>query len=437
MKNRSTLIATILLLGLGSWYYFYEVKGQAARDQASQDSKIIFKNFDATALQEILLHEGGEDIALKKIGTTWTMTNPVQANVDSSSMDALLDALKGVQKEDVVDESGSSLAAFGLQNPQASASFSSGPNNSKAILFGVDSPTGEYTYAQVQGEGPVFMVMHTSKVNIIKSSTELRDKKVLDFQPAQVQSLKSSIGKGLALEMDKTGQWNLTAPFKNPGNHDAILSWLQQLATLRIESFIDEHGKNLDKYGLLAPAAKIQIGISGQPKPIVLYQGKKVPGKNMGSYYRVEGKPLVFTLADYISSTLDKKAEELADRQAFQFNPGDVLSFDVTRSGKTLHAVKKDNVWAWDPALPATPGQAPFDFETFLSDVSSAKLMLRLPKETKIPNPSMVITFRGQEDAALEKITVGSDGKLGQMVLSMAKDQAVEVSESLFGKLPQ
>lgn len=436
MKNQSTLVAALLLVGLGSWYYFYEFKGKDARDKAKEDTQVIFKDFDATAVQEVLLHQASGDVALKKVAGAWTITHPVQAIVDSTAMDTLLDSLKTMKKGDVVDDKGTNLGGFGLLSPSASATFATGPNTAKTIFFGMDNPTGQFSYAQVQGQAQIFMVTRMSKTNVVKEAKDLRDKKVLDFQPSQVASLKSNFGTGVAIEMDKQGRWNVTSPIKDLGNHDTILSWLQQLATLRIDTFVDETGKNLSKYGLAVPTKKIEISLNGQSKPLVLYMGKKLEGKK-GSYYRVEGKPLVFSMPDYISNTLEKKAEDLVDKQAFGLKSYEVQSFDVVRGGKTLHAEKKDNVWAWDPAPPKKAGDPEFDFLTFLGDVSSAQLKARLPKDTKIPNPTMVITFRGDKDAALERITVGAKGKQGLVVLSMSKEQAVEVAEDLFSKLPQ
>jgi hypothetical protein len=438
MKNRSTLVVALLLLGLGSWYYFYEVKGKDSREKSKEDAKLVFPGLDTAGVQEILIRKGSEDLALKKSAGDWMLTHPVQANADQAALASYLDSLKTIKKEEVVDETGKDLAAFGLAQPSATLVFDSGNSlSAKTLNFGMDNPTGQYSYAQVQGEAPIFMVMNYLHNSLVKEAKDLRDKKVLDFEPLQVTGLKSSFGRSLGIAAAKDGSWSLTTPFRDKGDHDKINAWLKQLADLRIDSFVSEDGKNAAKYGLAPPSAKMELSLAGQAKPLVLDQGRKLTGTAKGRYYRLEGKPLIFTLPDYASVTLEKKAEELSDKLAFGFQAGDVQSFEITRQGKTAKALKKDGVWSWDPPQPKKDGQPEADFMGFISGIASAEIKSRLPQGTKIPAPSMTLVFRGDKDAVLEKIDVGAVGKTGLSATSFAKKQAVEVAQDLFSKLPE
>lgn len=434
MNFKSTLIAVLLLAGLGSWYYFYEVKGKDKRDKAKEDQKLVFKGFEASSVLELAVRQPGGDLALKKVNGEWRVLNPVSASADAGVLDSMLEALHSLKQEEVVDEAGKDLANFGLASPAATVSFASGSGTARSLLFGMDSPTGQYAYAKLGDAAPVFLVQKSSKSGLVKEAKDVRNKKVWDFQAPEVASIKSSFGPTVSLERDKGSRWSLVAPVRDAGNQDTINSWVQQLAGLRIEDFVQEDGKNLAKYGLSAPAARLELGL-GASKRLVLLGGKAIAGKK-GRYYRVEGQPLVFSMAEYVSATLEKKPADLVDKEAFSLKSFEVARFDVARGGKTLTARKKDNQWSWEPARPKKEGEADFDFYGFVSSVSSAPLKRRLPKETKIPSPSLVLSFYGDKDALLEKITVGSKGKDGVAALSQSKGQAIEVAEDLFAKLP-
>jgi hypothetical protein len=357
--------------------------------------------------------------------------------VDSQSIDTLLNSLKTMKKEDTVDEAGSQKADFGLLSPSATLAFSPVSGSAKSIQFGSDNPSGQNSYAQVAGEAPIFMVMRYSKTNVVKEAKDLRDKKVLDFQPSEVRKVTSNFGKGLALEMAKDGSWAIRAPLFDIGKESSITSWLQQLTGLRIDSFVDEDGRNPGKYGLGVGAARLEISLNNNPKPLVLLRGKKLVGSAKGSYYQIQGKPLIFSMADYASSTLEKNATDLVDKDAFSFSSFDVARFEIQRGGKVLKALKKDNTWAWDPPRQKAAGEADFDFFSFLSGISTATLKARLPKDTKIASPSLVATFYNDRDVVMEKVTLGGKGKTGLIALSQAKSQAVEIQDDLFSKLPQ
>lgn len=435
MKSRSNWIALGIMLALGSWYYFYEVKGKATRDQQADDKKLVFYGFDPAAVQEILIQKGSDRISLQKSGNDWALVRPVSAAADATTVSSLLDAIRTMKREDVVDDKGSDAKDFGLLSPAASVSFASGPGSTKTVFFGIDSPTQEYAYAQVQGDPSIFTTMRMNKLNMIKEVKDYRDKTALSFDPAQVSSVASTFGKGLGIATDRKGQWEIVAPAADKGDHDQILSWFQQLSGLRISEFIDEKGSNLAKYGLSAPLARLKIQSNGSTKALILDEGAKA-GPNRGRYYKLESKPLVFTLADYATPVLEKKAADLADHKAFGFQPFQVLSFEVSQGTKLYRATKTNGVFAWNPGPPSKAGSPTFDFLGFLSDLSAAEVSGRLPEAAAIAKSSLEITLRGDKDAVLEKITVGDPDAKGLQVHSLNKNQTVEVAKDLFAKLP-
>lgn len=309
MNLKSTGITALILTALLSWYYFYEVKGKEGREKAKNDAKLVFQAADTGDIASI--SEG--TVLLKKANGIWQLTQPLVSAVDSGAVDSMLDAFKNIKKEEIVEETGANAADFGLATPKESASFTNASGTTKTINFGIDNPTGQYAYAQVKGEAPVFLVMKYLKGNIIREAKDLRDKNVWSFDEASVQGIKSTMGNGLTLVKGKDGLFSLTAPLKAPGDQDAIKAWFGVLKNLRIDTFVDDAPKNTAKYGLDASSPRLTIDLGPKVPPWVLLQGKTL-GSTKSRHYMVQGGHMVFSLAEYNNASLEKKASELVKK---------------------------------------------------------------------------------------------------------------------------
>ena len=329
MNFKSTLIAALLLAGLGSWYYFYEVKGKPERDKIKEDGKRVFKGLERASIQQLSLHQASGDVELKDAGGTWQMTKPLISPVDQVVFDGMLDAFYMMKQEEMIDETGAKPADFGLAQPAGSVTYVGASGSTKTINFGIDNPTGQYAYAQVKGEAPIFLVMKYVKTNVMKEAKDLRDKKVWDFEPASVIKIRSSFGKGLALERGKDGTFALTSPLKSAGDQEAINNWLTQLKALRIETFVDGGAKNAGKFELGANSKRISIDLGPKSAPLVLIQGRTMD-TNKTHYYMLQGGSLVFSMSESAATTLEKKAEDLAKKP----DPTPVPTATVTPAAK-------------------------------------------------------------------------------------------------------
>ena len=313
MSFKSTLAAALILAGLGSWYYFYEVKGGEKRSKAKEESRLVFKGLDNADFSEILIRKGKEETRLGKSGGVWSLSAPLSATADSAQADALASTIKNLKREAEGDDLGSNPADYGLQNPEFTLSFKAGSATAGTIFFGMDNPTGQYAYATLSGSPSVFLVQKYAKSSADKGAKDLRDKRFWDFQGSDVTRVESTFGKGLTLEADKDGSWKLSGTVKGKAKADQVSSWLQQLAGMRIDSFVDEQGKNPSQYGLTPPVGKITLTLKGQAKPLSLAEGNHLKG-GQGRYYRAEGRPLIFSLPSYAESTLEKKADDLLEK---------------------------------------------------------------------------------------------------------------------------
>src|SRR5262249_54747573 len=127
MKPRTLLILFVLLVGLGSFIWFYERKLPSSDERAEIAKKVVPVKKDD--VQAVTLETASGKVALqrtaapaadtkkekdkdKKDGegasdgdlgggqpaSAWTLTQPMQARADAFAVDGLLDALTNLQK---------------------------------------------------------------------------------------------------------------------------------------------------------------------------------------------------------------------------------------------------------------------------------------------------------------------------------------------------
>jgi hypothetical protein len=69
MQPRSTGILFLIALALGAFVYFFEIQGEAGREQAEEASRRFFPELDSDAIEELwLITAQGDEIRESNFG---------------------------------------------------------------------------------------------------------------------------------------------------------------------------------------------------------------------------------------------------------------------------------------------------------------------------------------------------------------------------------
>ncbi len=438
MKEGSrTLVALGAALALGTGYWVWAVKIQPRRAQEAEDAKLLFKGLNPAGTSEILLRKAGyPDVLLRKVQGQWRLVTPVAAPADPAAVGGILTQLEQAKRGEVVSGPGTTLRDFGLDHPRGAVTFSPDTPGAKAqvLYFGIDSPLGGQTYAEVEGRPGVFLTDLYVKDAILKDAGQLRDKTVWSFQRDDVVSVRSGIS-GFTLERNKDGFWRVVAGARNePAKPDQVQQWLDVLSSLRADSVPSETGRG--KFGLKARARSLTVTLKGGQEMVLREGSEAKPGP--GFYVQVAGQGPVYQLPEYQKAQIEKKADGLMDLDAFGFDTSSVGRFTVARPGrKTLTAVRADGVWGWVPAAPPKPGVRAFDFPGFLASLAHTQVLGRLPDADRPAHPVATVTLYGDTGGVLETVEFGTRRGPGQVATSATKHQVVVVPVNLLDGLPQ
>jgi hypothetical protein len=158
----------------------------------------LFETSSSAVQQLTILRKDGSELVLEKQPKGWQMIKPIAQPADTSAVEDILSAVINMTPVEFVDDPSQ---AFGLNKPVATVIFSATapstqPTTSptemagavKVIFGSYDDLAKKNIFAQTSG-GTTVKVAATVLDSLNKKPLELRNKTVLDFEPAQVQHL--------------------------------------------------------------------------------------------------------------------------------------------------------------------------------------------------------------------------------------------------------
>ncbi len=221
MKPLPMVIAalTLALLGGAIWYSEKHPPKPESDSEAKPAVKMTsIKEADITKLR--ISHPASpEDAATtleKDAKGGWTITEPKKLPAEEGSVRSLLQALSGLEAEQVIADKAGDWKTYGLETPKVKVEATLSSGKPLEVLLGNDAPTGSPTYARIPGDDRVFGVSSSVKSSFQKTSAELRDKRLLRVDAEKVTKVVLSNGKNAgdqALEFARNGaDWKIVKP---------------------------------------------------------------------------------------------------------------------------------------------------------------------------------------------------------------------------------
>src|SRR6185436_15653961 len=100
MRWVSTTVLAVLLAGLGTFYYVYEIRQAPDREKAASVKDRLWKELEGKDVEEIVVRKGAvEALRLKKTGDSWALVAPVSASADRGAADGLATSLATLRIE--------------------------------------------------------------------------------------------------------------------------------------------------------------------------------------------------------------------------------------------------------------------------------------------------------------------------------------------------
>ncbi|MDZ8104324.1 MAG: DUF4340 domain-containing protein [Nostoc sp. DedQUE12a] len=156
---RTTLILVLLALGLGSFVYFYEIKGATQRQEIKEQKQQIF-SFAEDDVQALTVKTKKLTLNLERSNQSnnpkWLIKSPISEPANDAIVSYLMDLLvKGKSdayggKLRTLPTPANQLGQFGLDQPQATINITLKNQQRHQLILGKHNFNGFLLYAQTE-----------------------------------------------------------------------------------------------------------------------------------------------------------------------------------------------------------------------------------------------------------------------------------------------
>ncbi len=262
--------------------------------------------FEEEKVFELSLRSGNETIrVVRGENNDWDIQSPIETNADLSTVNSLLFDLKESKITEFVKIAVVAPKKFGLDIPQKSFSLKMKDGKTWVLKFGDQTDDGKQTFANRTGESTVFLISKEVVNKLFRSLHDLRNKKLLEFESAEVNKILIKTPDKLFELKKKGAEWRLEKPKKIKTQHiGQDLIWT--LKGLEFNSIVTPPLPG-NLAGLDAPLFSVSLWKDELEKVAALKVGKLVEQKQEyivqvgNQQYRVENKFL-----ESIPSDLEK-----------------------------------------------------------------------------------------------------------------------------------
>ncbi len=347
MQIRNTLIMAVVLIFVGGFVYFYEVRGRAEREEAEEQEALLL-HFDSEQVTALELTTADGTVSATKTDGEWVITAPVSVPADGAAIDSLVDRLQNGKQDRLISEAAEDLAPFGLAEPVARVTLELEDSGSAMLAVGGDTPIGANVYVTAGDEGTVHSAVSSLRDVLDQSLFDLRDKSVLIFDEDTVRRVEMSRGAfraELAATPDSDGelQWAATAPFSGRADGDTIDDLLSTLHTAEATAFVldsEPTAEQLAEYGLAQPTVRFSLGTEDDASH-GLVVGAALE-EDEGFYAMRAGGNAIFVVESDLLDDVPSTADGLRNKQAVALARERVSTLALQQAGEATIRVERD-----------------------------------------------------------------------------------------------
>jgi hypothetical protein len=262
MRFKGTLVLLIACLALGTFLYFYEIKGSEKREKEKQAEDQVWNLEEKNIRQMDFIYPDRHITAVRKGEEEWILTAPRQLEADSDELNRVANSASNIRREKVIEQNAADLNKYGLNPEKSSLKLVTKDGKEYTIDFGNDNPTGSSAYAMLPGKKEVFLVLSSVVSTFDKKLDDLRNHSVLSFKTQEVQSLNLKSPKGnLRLTKDSEDRWWIEGADKIAADGPGVRSILNALSMGKIKEFFDQNADDYTNLGLDKPFIDVSLTV--------------------------------------------------------------------------------------------------------------------------------------------------------------------------------
>ena len=416
---------------------------QLGPDQLRAATLVDIPVFEARSLAVQLPAPGNLRVRLARLARNWTFESPIQTRADKNAVELALNRIQELRVATFLDAPADARVT-GLDNPLR---LTVEGNQRRAILLlgapvpveakpGVTLAETEL-YAKLEDRAAIFTVKVSDSLldSLRNVQTELRDRRILDFEPARLTALAlTAPGQPeVSLQRLETGAWQVLArqgtEVAQPQAADqAVVDRLiAQLGQLRAVAFHSDapFPADLEQWGFNRPEREVTLSLAAEPgtpaATVTLQLGVTPPAQGEPlTYARLADSQFVYLVRAGVLDELPVVARHFRQRLLRELPPGARITGLVLRrlaDNAVVFARELAADQTWEAALAADTPETKAAVQQLLAECRALRArdfvrdtFTATPEIDGQPRPwahqlELALALSGAGEAAAQKTT--------------------------------
>lgn len=336
------------LLGIGIWWSLREedrAGANGAKDQNAPEASFTkLLDLPASQFSRIEIRKlGAEPIVLQRgSGDNWRIKAPADYGADSATVTSLINSLASLVAEKIVDEKPKTLEEYGLSIPAVEVLIDKKDGKKHRVLVGDQSSMTGSFYAKVDGDAKVYTIGTFVQGTLSKTLAELRDKRLLVFEPGQVTQLTLT-AKGATTEFSRNSQgtWQMVKPQAYRADGLTVEEMVRKLGEAKLDLTLApaDGAKLVSSFAAGVPVASATVRTASGTQSIEI---RRVQEEYLAKASSAEGAHKV---TKELADGLDKSVNDLRTNKLFDFGFAEVSKAGYREGSTNLTYEHQGDEW--------------------------------------------------------------------------------------------
>jgi len=250
----------------------------------------------ANAVSFTLKNKSGE-IAAAKDKSDWKLSKPATTLADPDAVNAFLSGIGSAKTTAFVSETPTDLPKYGLSSPAITFTAVNDKGGTWTLLVG--KKDGEEYFARDASRPTIFRINQDAYNKLSETFTDLRDKKIVHFDPTTIEHVEIRGTNGtIDLARKSADDWTFDAPADQKGKAVGIWKVFNPLSDAKADEVLDHAPADL--------AAKVS-------KPALEIEFTQKSGEKLTVRFSKEAGDFVYAQSSSGPALFKLKKQSLAD----------------------------------------------------------------------------------------------------------------------------
>lgn len=412
MRYWPTLLMLVVLAGLGTYLYFFELPAKQREDKQESEQKHLFP-FPEAEITGMTVRTAQGPVELTRADSgEWVIAAPLRTDADTREVQALLRALVTGSVTRTIEDGAAALAPFGLDHPVTAITVTAGARQ-ETLAIGESGPLSNTLYVFRESDRKVLLTTLAPKDFVNKTLMTFRRKELLRFVQNDIDRVRLTYPTTeIVLYNMARGKprpsWKIRYPIEAEADQTEVRSLLFRLEDLKALAIIDP-GPERDavEKTLMAPKVKVTLHTAAGDQTVKLYQPDPQSGEAIAE--TTADAPL-YRINPMTIKDLTKELFALQDKRLLGVDVPDIAMLSVRTRDQQYTLINQNGEWVLEDQPTEKLSQEAADL--FVSRVAN------LPAEERVVKQSTPLAPYGLLAPTAEFIATGRDGNIaGRLTL--------------------